>query len=127
MADTLVTNRLFDAGRRSPPSRPSPWPCCRWRLGLACLSRPQVAGPGARAGARRPGGRGRLGKYRGPGGHGGAPSTGQAGGVKRRRRIAATRKAYARMDTDFLMPIPQLSFANNHNVSDFGAIHIRLA
>ena len=32
------------------------------------------------------------------------------------RRIAATQKAYARMDTGVLMLIPQLAFATDHDV-----------
>ena len=34
------------------------------------------------------------------------------------RSRAATQKAYARMDTNVLMPIPQLPFATDHNVSE---------
>lgn len=34
------------------------------------------------------------------------------------RRRGATRKAYARKDTGFLMQIPQLLFDNDHNVED---------
>ena len=33
-------------------------------------------------------------------------------------RRRATRKAYARIDTQVLMPIPQLPFANDYNLSD---------
>ena len=39
-------------------------------------------------------------------------------GIPSPRRVSATRKAYARLDTGVLMPIPPIPFATDHNVSD---------
>lgn len=36
-----------------------------------------------------------------------------------KKRQAAIRRVYARMDTKALMPIPFLPFASEHNVSEF--------